>query len=152
MTSIAFTFICPKRNGKNRLILPRRLARWSTSTWKICWRKWTTFRIRVDEKSRINDGQIVAVVVSPGIGFDKIFGNKAVALVSGGQTKNPSTADFLAAFEDLPTDRAIILPNNKNIQLAAQQAAEATVKKVKSDPHSHRAARHRRHAFLSCRW
>jgi DAK2 domain fusion protein YloV len=85
-------------------------------------------------KIEISDGQIVAVVVSPGAGFDKIFGNKAVALVNGGQTKNPSTADFLAAFEDLPTDKAIILPNNKNIQLAAQQAAEATVKKVKVLP------------------
>lgn len=89
---------------------------------------------RGKQKIEISDGQIVAVVVSPGIGFDKIFGNKAVALVSGGQTKNPSTADFLAAFEDLPTDKAIILPNNKNIQLAAQQAAEATVKKVKVLP------------------
>jgi DAK2 domain fusion protein YloV len=86
------------------------------------------------QKIEISDGQIVAVVVSPGAGFDKIFGNKAVAIVSGGQTMNPSTADILAAFEDLPTDKAIILPNNKNIQLAAQQAAEATVKKVKVLP------------------
>ncbi len=85
-------------------------------------------------KVEMDEGQIVAVVVSPGPGFDRIFNGKAVALVSGGQTMNPSTADILAAFEDLPTDRAVILPNNKNIQLAAQQAAGATIKKVKVIP------------------
>jgi DAK2 domain fusion protein YloV len=82
----------------------------------------------------IDEGQIVAVVVSPGPGFDRVFSGKAVALVSGGQTMNPSTADILAAFEELPTDKALILPNNKNIQLAAEQAAGATVKKVKVIP------------------
>ncbi len=43
---------------------------------------------------------------------------------------NPSTKDILDAFENLPTDKIIILPNNKNIILAAQQAKEVTVKKV----------------------
>ena len=69
-------------------------------------------------------GQIVAVVVSPGSGLDHIFRASAVSIVSGGQTMNPSTADILAAFDDLPTDKAVILPNNKNIQLAAQLAAQ----------------------------
>jgi hypothetical protein len=75
------------------------------------------------------------VVVSPGPGFDEIFGSQpGVAIVSGGQTMNPSTADILAVFEDLPTDRAIILPNNKNIQLAAEQAAAHSTKRVKVIP------------------
>jgi hypothetical protein len=43
---------------------------------------------------------------------------------------NPSTKDILEAFENLPTDKVIILPNNKNIILAAQQAKEVTVKEV----------------------
>ena len=43
---------------------------------------------------------------------------------------NPSTKDILDAFENLPTDKIIILPNNKNIILAAQQAKDVTVKKV----------------------
>jgi hypothetical protein len=43
---------------------------------------------------------------------------------------NPSTKDILDAFENLPTDKVIILPNNKNIILAAQQAMEVTVKNV----------------------
>ena len=43
---------------------------------------------------------------------------------------NPSTKDILDAFENLPTDKVIILPNNKNIILAAQQAKDVTVKNV----------------------
>ena len=43
---------------------------------------------------------------------------------------NPSTQEIIHAFENLPTDQIIILPNNKNIILAAKTAAELTVKKV----------------------
>ncbi len=41
---------------------------------------------------------------------------------------NPSTQEIITAFENLPTDKIIILPNNKNIILAAQAAAQLTVK------------------------
>ena len=43
---------------------------------------------------------------------------------------NPSTEDILDAFEDLPTNKVIVLPNNKNIIMAANNAAELTVKQV----------------------
>ena len=43
---------------------------------------------------------------------------------------NPSTQDIIQAFENLPTEKIIILPNNKNIILAAQAAAELTVKQT----------------------
>jgi dihydroxyacetone kinase-like predicted kinase len=52
------------------------------------------------------------------------------AVVEGGQTMNPSTQDILSSFENLPTDKVIILPNNKNIVMAANQAKDVTVKKV----------------------
>jgi dihydroxyacetone kinase-like predicted kinase len=52
------------------------------------------------------------------------------AIVEGGQTMNPSTQEILNAFENLPTDQVFILPNNKNIILAAQAAALLTVKHV----------------------
>ena len=54
--------------------------------------------------------------------------------MEGGQTMNPSTKDILEAFENLPTDKVIILPNNKNIILAAQQAKDVTVKNVQVVP------------------
>ena len=45
-------------------------------------------------------------------------------IISGGQTMNPSTEDFVKAVEELNARNIIILPNNKNILMAAQSAAE----------------------------
>lgn len=79
----------------------------------------------------VEPGQIALVAVSPGKGISRIFASLgANAIVEGGQTMNPSTEEILQAVENLPTDRVIILPNNKNILLAARQAASVTVKKV----------------------
>ncbi len=79
----------------------------------------------------ITQGQIGVVVVSPGNGISRIFASLGVAaIVEGGQTMNPSTEEIVKAFEDLPTDKIIILPNNKNIILAAQAATTVTVKKA----------------------
>jgi hypothetical protein len=54
----------------------------------------------------------------------------ASGIVEGGQTMNPSTEEILASFENIPTDKVIILPNNKNIVMAAQTTKSLTVKKV----------------------
>jgi DAK2 domain fusion protein YloV len=79
----------------------------------------------------VEPGQIAVVTVSPGLGLSRIFASLGVAaVVAGGQTMNPSTQDILNSFENLPTDKVIILPNNKNIVMAANQAKEVTVKKV----------------------
>lgn len=83
----------------------------------------------------VEPGQLAVVAVAPGLGLARVFASLGVnALVEGGQTMNPSTQEILAAFENLPTDKVIILPNNKNIILAAQQASELTVKKVRVVP------------------
>jgi DAK2 domain fusion protein YloV len=99
---------------------------------------------QVDEKKAMGDyfelaniepGQIAVVTVSPGPGLSRIFASLGVAaIVEGGQTMNPSTQEILAAFENLPTDKIIILPNNKNIIMAANQAKEVTVKNVQVVP------------------
>ena len=79
----------------------------------------------------VEPGQIAVVAVSPGAGLSRIFASLGVAaVVEGGQTMNPSTQDILNSFENLPTDKIIILPNNKNIVMAANQAKEVTVKQV----------------------
>jgi DAK2 domain fusion protein YloV len=83
------------------------------------------------ELTGVEPGQIAVVVVSPGAGISRVFASLGVAaIVEGGQTMNPSTKDILDAFENMPTDKIIILPNNRNIILAAQQARDVTVKKV----------------------
>lgn len=79
----------------------------------------------------VESGQIAVVAVSPGVGISRVFASLGVAaIIEGGQTMNPSTQEILNAFENLPTDRIVILPNNKNIVLAARSAGELTVKKV----------------------
>ena len=79
----------------------------------------------------VNPGEIAVVAVSPGRGLSAIFASLGVAaIVEGGQTMNPSVQELLSAFENLPTDKVIILPNNKNIILAAQNAAKVSVKKI----------------------
>jgi DAK2 domain fusion protein YloV len=83
----------------------------------------------------VEPGHIAVVVVSPGAGLNRIFASLGVAaVVSGGQTMNPSTQDILNSFENLPTDKVIILPNNKNIIMAANQAKDVTVKNVQVVP------------------
>lgn len=85
--------------------------------------------------AQVQPGQIGVVAVAPGPGFARVLASLgAAAIVSGGQSMNPSTQDILDAVGNLPTDQVIILPNNKNIQLAAQQAAEMSVKHVKVIP------------------
>ncbi|MBN1668930.1 MAG: DAK2 domain-containing protein [Anaerolineales bacterium] len=79
----------------------------------------------------IEPGQIAVVAVAPGPGIARVFASLGVAaIVEGGQTMNPSTQEIIAAFENLPTDRIVILPNNKNIFMAAKAATEVTVKQV----------------------
>ncbi len=81
--------------------------------------------------SPVEPGQIAVISVSPGPGISRVFASLGVAgIVEGGQTMNPSTEDILDAFEKLPTNRVIILPNNKNIIMAAKSSAEITVKQV----------------------
>lgn len=79
----------------------------------------------------VNPGEIAVVTVAPGVGIARVFASFGVAaIVEGGPTMNPSTQEILKAFENLPTDKIVILPNNKNIILAAQASRELTVKQV----------------------
>ncbi len=79
----------------------------------------------------VDPDQIAVVAVAPGSGIARVFASLGVAaIVEGGQTMNPSTQEIINAFENLPTDKIVILPNNKNIILAAKAAAELTVKQV----------------------
>lgn len=67
------------------------------------------------------------IAVSVGEGLGEIFTSLGVdALIEGGQTMNPSTEDMLNAIDKVNADNIFILPNNKNIIMAAQQAASIT--------------------------
>jgi DAK2 domain fusion protein YloV len=65
------------------------------------------------------------ITVSMGDGIAKIFKSLgADYIISGGQTMNPSTEDFVTAIKEVHAENIIILPNNSNIILAAEQSAE----------------------------
>jgi uncharacterized protein len=71
------------------------------------------------------------VTVSMGSGIADLFRSiGAHAVIEGGQTMNPSTEDIVKAINDVNANKVIILPNNKNIIMAAQQAAEVSDQEV----------------------
>jgi dihydroxyacetone kinase-like predicted kinase len=71
------------------------------------------------------------VAVGAGEGIVGVYKDLGVdVIVEGGQTMNPSTQDILAAVEEIPAEVIFVLPNNKNIVLAAQQTVEMTEKKI----------------------
>ncbi len=71
----------------------------------------------------------VAVVL--GDGNRRLFESLGASTVEGGETMNPSTADLLAAVEALPERGVVLLPNSKNVVLAAEQAAAESEKDVR---------------------
>jgi len=71
------------------------------------------------------------VAIAPGVGLAEVMrGLGADAIVEGGQSMNPSTENMLAAVEQVPYQEVLLLPNNKNVILAARQVAALTAKQV----------------------
>ena len=83
----------------------------------------------------VKEGQVAVVAVSSGPGLAKVLSEMgAGAIIRGGQTMNPSSEEILSAIEGLPTEQIIVLPNNKNVIMAAEQAAKMSKKQVRVVP------------------
>ncbi len=83
------------------------------------------------EERKRNEKEFGLIAVSTGDGIDAMFTALAVdAIISGGQTMNPSIDTIASAINKLNARNVFILPNNSNIILAAQQASELTEKNV----------------------
>lgn len=79
------------------------------------------------EKKKEPRKQVGFIAVSIGDGMNEIFRELGVDyIIEGGQTMNPSTDDMLTAIDNVNADHIFILPNNKNIILAANQARSLT--------------------------
>jgi hypothetical protein len=75
------------------------------------------------------------VAVCQGVGAKRLFeGLGATIVVEGGQTMNPSTEEIASAIEAVPAPQVIVLPNNENVVLAAEQAAKLASKDVRVLP------------------
>ncbi|MCS7007118.1 MAG: hypothetical protein NZL88_06150, partial [Gaiellaceae bacterium] len=71
----------------------------------------------------------------PGEGNRRLFESLGASrVIEGGQTMNPSTAEILAAIEEVPADAVLVLPNNPNVLLSAEQAAAHATKAVRVVP------------------
>ena len=78
----------------------------------------------IAEKARV---PFAVIAIAAGEGVQALFRSLGASyIISGGQTMNPSTEDILKAVKEVNADQVIILPNNKNIFMAAQQAAEVS--------------------------
>jgi DAK2 domain fusion protein YloV len=87
------------------------------------------------QRNRMPSVDIAIVAIVPGEGLADVFTSLgAAAIVPGGQTMNPSTKDILQAVEAVPSDKVIILPNNKNVIPSAQQVEAVTSKHIKVVP------------------
>ncbi|WP_312072408.1 DAK2 domain-containing protein [Anaerotignum propionicum] len=80
---------------------------------------------QIDKKPELPKKDIGFVSISAGAGLSDIFRNLGVdMIIEGGQTMNPSTEDILNAVDQINAENIIVLPNNKNIILAAEQAVD----------------------------
>ena len=68
------------------------------------------------------------VAVANGEGMKRLFAELGAAVVDGGPTLNPSTNDILQAIEAVPANAVIVLPNSKNVVMAAEEAARLAEK------------------------
>ena len=83
--------------------------------------------IAAEEEAEFEHKKLAVIAVAAGSGTAAILNSLGVDyVVSGGQTMNPSTADLLSAVEKVNADSVIIFPNNKNIIMAAQAAADVS--------------------------
>ncbi|HXY75188.1 MAG TPA: DAK2 domain-containing protein, partial [Dehalococcoidales bacterium] len=88
-----------------------------------------------NQKHKAMATDIATVAVIAGEGLEEVFNSLGVAaIVHGGQTMNPSIKDILNAVEEAPADKVIILPNNKNIILTAEQIKTLTKKTIEIIP------------------
>lgn len=93
---------------------------------------------KVAVNNNLNNKNWGVIAVSPGKGISDIFISLGVdQVIFGGQTTNPSVKDFSDAINKVPQKKVIILPNNPNIILAAEKAAELTDKEILILPTKH---------------
>ena len=87
------------------------------------------------QKERSPTVDVATVAVVSGDGLADVFTSLGTtAIVTGGQTMNPSTNDLLQAVKAVSSDKVIVLPNNKNIVLAAEQVQSLTDKIIEVVP------------------
>ena len=97
-----------------------------------------------DRRLRVAPGRTGVIAVAAGAGMRTLLEGFGAYVVDGGPTLNPSPHELLRGIEDFGAPEAIVLPNSRNVIMAAQQAAELSDRPVLVVPSSSQQARARR--------
>ena len=93
-----------------------------------------------EQRARLDSSRCAVVAVASGDGMRDMFRALGALIVDGGATLNPSTKDLLAAIEACPAGEVVVLPNSRNVIMAAEEAARLSNKDVHVVPSSSQQA------------
>ncbi|MSO40599.1 MAG: DAK2 domain-containing protein [Solirubrobacterales bacterium] len=83
-----------------------------------------------ERTARLEAGRCAIVAVVSGAGMRGLYEGMGAYVVDGGETFNPSIYDLLAAIHEVPSEEVLVLPNNPNVVMAAERAAELSDKRA----------------------
>jgi uncharacterized protein len=84
-----------------------------------------------ERTARLEAGRCAAVAVVAGAGVRELYESLGAFVVDGGETFNPSIYDLLAAIHEVPSEEVVVFPNNPNVMMAAERAAELSDKEAR---------------------
>ena len=84
-----------------------------------------------ERRARLQAGRCAAVAVVAGSGVCELYEGLGAFVVDGGETFNPSIYDLLAAIHEVPSEEVLVFPNNPNVVMAAERAAELSDKQAR---------------------
>jgi uncharacterized protein len=84
-----------------------------------------------ERRERLQAGRCTAVAVVAGSGMRELYEGLGALVVDGGETFNPSIYDLLAAIHEVPSEEVLVFPNNPNVAMAAERAAELSDKQAR---------------------
>jgi len=87
-----------------------------------------------ERTARLQAGRCAAVAVVSGRGVRELYEGLGAFVVDGGETFNPSINDLLAAIHEVPAEEVLVFPNNPNVMMAAERAAELSDKQAQVVP------------------
>jgi DAK2 domain fusion protein YloV len=87
-----------------------------------------------ERTARLQAGRCAAVAVVAGRGMRELYEGLGAFVVDGGETFNPSIYDLLAAIHEVPSEEVLVFPNNPNVVMAAERAAELSDKHARVAP------------------
>jgi fatty acid kinase len=84
-----------------------------------------------ERRERLQAGRCTAVAVTAGPGMRELYEGLGAFVVDGGETFNPSIYDLLAAIHEVPSEEVLVFPNNPNVVMPAERAAELSDKQAR---------------------